>query len=214
MKNNESLRVCSKCGGRCCNKSGCDYWVSDFDDLSYSGLLKVLSEGNISIVAAADFMRVGDKLVFNPFLYLRARNNNRDIVDLISMKTRCSMLTDTGCSYSYEERPSGGKNLVPKKFIFGKCMPIYSPRQKVLEWEPYQGVLRKIVKKYTGMSVEAKVREDVECLFTDIVNRNYEGVSKEEVEDIGYLIPYLVKCFPSETERVLNKASCKVNIKK
>ena len=214
MKNNENLRRCAKCGGKCCKKSGCDYWVSDFDDLSYSGLLKVLSEGNISIVAAADFMRIDDKLVFSPFLYLRARNNNRDVVDLISMKTRCSMLTDKGCSYSYEERPSGGKNLQPKKFFFGKCRPIFSPRQKVLEWEPYQGVLRKIVKNYTGMSVETKIREDVENLFTDVVNRNFDGVLPEEVEDIGYLIPYLVETFPEEAKRVLTNVSGKVNIKK
>lgn len=214
MEKNENFKRCRKCGGKCCKKSGCDYWIEDFDDLSYSGLLKVLSEGNISIVAAADFMRVDGRLVFSPFLYLRARNIDRDVVDLISMKTRCSMLTDIGCSYSYEERPSGGKNLRPKKWIFGTCRPVYSPRDKVLEWEPYQGVLRKIVKNYTGMSVERKVSEDVENLFRDVVDHRFEGVSQKEIEDIGYLIPYLVEAFPEEARCVASKSFCKVNINK
>ena len=64
------------------------------------------------------------------------------------------------------------------------------------------------------MSVETKIREDVENLFTDVVNRNFDGVLPEEVEDIGYLIPYLVETFPEEAIRVLTNVSGKVNIKK
>lgn len=214
MKNNENYKSCRKCGGKCCKKSGCDYWVEDFDDLSYDGLLKILSEGNISIVAAVDFMRVDGKLILFPFLYLRSRNNNRDVVDLISMKTGCSMLTDSGCSYSYDERPSGGKNLVPKKYVFGRCRPIYSPRDKVLEWTPYQGVLRKVVKNYTGMTVERKVREDVENLFSDVVEHRFEGVTRNEMIDINNMLPYLAEAYPEEFMSVVNRENCKVNINK
>lgn len=68
MNKNEDLSICKECGGYCCKKSGCDYWVDDLKDKSYKGIL-----------------------------------------DLLSMKTTCSNLTETGCSFSYEERPSGGK---------------------------------------------------------------------------------------------------------
>ncbi len=206
----ENLNTCSRCGGKCCKKSGCDYWPEDFEDLSYKSLLEILSEGNISIVAALDFVRVNDKLVSFPFLYLRARNTNRDVVDLISMKTRCSRLTDTGCSLSYDERPSGGKYLRPKKWYFGKCRPIFSLRDKVLEWEPYQGVLRKVVKNYTGMSVERKISEDVENLFRDVVEHRFDGVSKEELNDINYLLVPLVEAFPEEFRRGTDRSFCKV----
>ena len=32
MNNFENKEFCKNCGGYCCVKSGCDYWVDDFDD--------------------------------------------------------------------------------------------------------------------------------------------------------------------------------------
>ena len=118
---NENTEVCKNCGGRCCKKSGCDYWPSDLPDKTYKGILKFLENGKVSIVAMMNFKRINGKLCNFPFLYLRERNTGRDVVDLLSMKTPCSNLTEHGCSYTYEERPSGGKNLTPSKD--GLCYP-------------------------------------------------------------------------------------------
>ena len=51
-----------------------------------------------------NFKRINGKLCNFPFLYLRERNTGRDVVDLLSMKTPCSNLTEHGCNYTYEER--------------------------------------------------------------------------------------------------------------
>lgn len=113
MEEIENKEYCSKCGGYCCRKCGCDYSPADFEDLSFNGLLNTLNEGNISVVSTLDFRRINGKLIMAPLLYLRARNINRDVIDLLSFKTTCSMLREDGCFYEYPERPTGGKNLVP-----------------------------------------------------------------------------------------------------
>ena len=111
---NENLEICKQCQGYCCKKSGCDYIPDDFPELSLNFLLAKLYEGYISIVSAQDFKSLPNGQIVNtPFLYLRARNVNRPIVDLLSMKTPCASLTKMGCAFTYEQRPYGGKNLVP-----------------------------------------------------------------------------------------------------
>ncbi len=118
----ENKELCSKCGGRCCKKSGCDYFVSDFKIIDKNTILKVLETGNVSIVSAFKFeILANGKEVVVPILYLRARNEGRGVIDLFSMKKRCSMLTSTGCSYNLEQRPEGGVNLIPRE---NGCQPL------------------------------------------------------------------------------------------
>lgn len=202
---NENKEVCKNCGGRCCKKSGCDYWPSDLPDKTYKGILKFLENGKVSIVAMMNFKRINGKLCNFPFLYLRERNTGRDIVDLLSMKTPCSNLTEHGCSYTYEERPSGGKNLTPSKD--GLCYPKEDNLQKVLEWSPYQKQLEKIVKRYTGLSIDNKIKEDVVTLLTDINEENFKNVSELEIIDVKRMLPMLIECYKEQAEQVLNNSN-------
>lgn len=202
---NENTEVCKNCGGRCCKKSGCDYWPSDLPDKTYKGILKFLENGKVSIVAMMNFKRINGKLCNFPFLYLRERNTGRDVVDLLSMKTPCSNLTEHGCSYTYEERPSGGKNLTPSKD--GLCYPKEDNLQKVLEWSPYQKQLEKIVKRYTGLSIDNKIREDVVTLLTDIKEENFKNVSELEIIDVERMLPMLIECYKEQAEQVLNNSN-------
>ncbi len=202
---NENTEVCKNCGGRCCKKSGCDYWPSDLPDKTYKGILKFLENGKVSIVAMMNFKRINGKLCNFPFLYLRERNTGRDIVDLLSMKTPCSNLTEHGCSYPYEERPSGGKNLTPSKD--GLCYPKEDNLQKVLEWSPYQKQLEKIVKRYTGLSIDKKIKEDVVTLLTDIKEENFKNVSELEIIDVKRMLPMLIECYKEQAEQVLNNSN-------
>lgn len=206
----EDLDICRKCGGMCCIKCGCDYGAGEFIDKTYNSLLDSLSIGDKSIVATLDFQKVGkDKLVAIPILYIRARNINRDIVDLVSMKTRCSQLGENGCKHDYNSRPLGGRNLMPSLPENGPCRPIISPIYIINTWMPYQKVLRKIVKHYTGMSVERKIKEDVENLFLDVLMQNFKDISPLELADLQGFVPLLVKAFPQEyinaTEKYKNK---------
>mgnify|MGYP000190484985 FL=1 len=202
---NENTEVCKNCGGRCCKKSGCDYWPSDLPDKTYKGILKFLENGKVSIVAMMNFKRINGKLCNFPFLYLRGRNTGRDVVDLLSMKTPCSNLTEHGCSYTYEERPSGGKNLTPSKE--GLCYPKEDNLQKVLEWSPYQKQLEKIVKRYTGLSIDNKIKEDVVTLLTDIKEENFKNVSELEIIDVERMLPMLIECYKEQAEQVLNNSN-------
>lgn len=202
---NENTEVCKNCGGRCCKKSGCDYWPSDLPDKTYKGILKFLENGKVSIVAMMNFKRINEKLCNFPFLYLRERNTGRDVVDLLSMKTPCSNLTEHGCSYTYEERPSGGKNLTPSKD--GLCYPKEDNLQKVLEWSPYQKKLEKIVKRYTGLSIDNKIKEDVVTLLTDIKEENFKNVSELEIIDVERMLPMLIECYKEQAEQVLNNSN-------
>lgn len=202
MEINENIEICKNCGGMCCKKSGCDFWPCDLQDKTLKGILKFLESGKVSIVAAMKFKRINGKLCNFPFLYLRSRNIDRDVIDLLSMKTPCSNLTDTGCSYSYDERPSGGKNLTPSKD--GLCFPREDSLQKILEWEPYQKQLEKIIKRYTGMSVDDKLKQDVVALLTDIKEENFRNVSELEIKDIKNMLPMLIECYPEETKKVVN----------
>lgn len=205
MEINENTEVCKNCGGRCCKKSGCDYWPSDLPDRTYKGILKFLENGKVSIVAMMNFKRINGKLCNFPFLYLRGRNTGRDVVDLLSMKTPCSNLTEHGCSYTYEERPSGGKNLTPSKD--GLCYPKEDNLQKVLEWSPYQKQLEKIVKRYTGLSIDNKIKEDVVTLLTDIKEENFKNVSELEIIDVERMLPMLIECYKEQAEQVLNNSN-------
>lgn len=208
----ENKDICKKCGGRCCKKSGCDYSPSDFTDLSFNALLEKLNEGKISIVAALRIEKLpnGSKYV-NPFLYLRARNLNRDIIDLFSMKTTCSQLTEIGCKYNFDERPSYGKNLVPKDN--GVCYPLKNPNLILEEWDSYQKVLSRIVKRMTGLTVEQKLRQDIENTVYNILIENFENVDPREIIDIRSCILELVQLYPEEYKRASMKSKQKVYTK-
>ncbi len=197
----ENKDFCKRCGGYCCKKCGCDYWPSDFSDLSINGLTNILAEGNISIVAALEFERLAnDKLVIVPFLYLRARNVDKDIIDLISIKNTCSMLRDDGCFYSYKDRPSGGVNLIPGEDRT-KCHPKESSMEHMKEWESYQKVLSRIVKRYCGVSVDVKIHEDIENLFYDYLMGETEKAAIEEKMDVENLILLLLEVCPEEFKK-------------
>ena len=192
----ENKEICATCGGICCKKSGCDYFTTDFGVINKNSILEVLETGNVSIVSAFIFNTLGNgKKTLIPFLYLRARNKNRDIIDLFSMKTECSMLTENGCSYDLEHRPGGGVNLIPSK---GACVHLRNPKDEMLKWGQYQGLLSKLVKRYTGKTVNTVIKENVEEVLYQILTEQFDGVQKTEIEDIKSCILDLVKYFPEQ----------------
>ena len=149
-----------------------------------------MGEGYISIVSTLNISILPNgKKVINPILLLRERNINRPIVDLLSYKTSCASLTEQGCKYDFEHRPSGGKILIPREN--GKC---YDPTSlnKVEVWLSYQKVLQRVVKRITGKNVEECLKEDVINLFMDFMLDNTSGVSDNELQEIVILsfIPF------------------------
>lgn len=195
----ENKDICAKCGGFCCKKSGCDYFVSDFDNLKFDYLLNVLNEGKISVVSSLDFNRLKNgKLVCSQILSLRARNNNRDIIDLLSFKTTCSQLTTSGCTYNLEERPSGGAALIPKDNM--ACYSDINRVEELKKWLSHQKVLERAVKRFTGMSADNKLKEDVENLFYDILCENFDNIMDVEIYDVLKMLPLLEETFQEQVK--------------
>ena len=192
----ENKNICAKCGGMCCKKSGCDYFVSDFKDMSTNYLENFLKQGYASIVALLDLSELNGQFVVTPILMLRARNKNRYIIDLVSMKTECMSLTETGCSFDITKRPSGGATFIPKEN--GRCEESINKLEEALKYMPYQKTLQRLVKRFTGMSYDAKLKEDIENLIYNILSKNFDGVHETEVKEILDFFPYLAQAYPEQ----------------
>lgn len=201
----EKKDICKKCGGKCCKRSGCDYFVSDFPNMDEETLINALDEGKISIVGA--IKPVPDKdgdLTLEPYLYLRARNLGREIIDIFSFKHQCMLLTDEGCPYPVEKRPGGGADLIPKRF--GHCYRKEDPMIEVMKWEPYQNLLTTLVERYSGMTLEECFRRDIEQVLFEVLTEQFDGVAKEELADMLDSVPLVVSCFPELYISARNRA--------
>lgn len=141
-----NTEVCSKCKGRCCKSMGCHFAPSDFKDLTFEGLKKEIDKGYISI----------DWWEGNPFdedsddisraCYLRMRNKNSDIIDA-SWGGECILLTETGCPLSFEDRPKGGRELIPNSSHY--CTEGYSKNDASQEWYKYADILESLIDHYS-----------------------------------------------------------------
>ena len=154
----ENKNICRECGGKCCKKCGCDYSIENFDNLKIDNLQRILEQGDISIVSYQKFQYVRGMLINDPFLYLRARNINRPVVDLLSLKTTCASLTEDGCKYTLEERPKGGVNLIPVEGAT-RCYRVKDAMSIIDGWKNHQKTLATLVKRLTGKNVFKQLEE-------------------------------------------------------
>lgn len=218
MQKAENRAICAECGGYCCKKCGCDYFVSDFPKVSKDIIEEELSSGRASIVAALEFTRTNNgKIIANPWLYLRARNKNRGEIDLLSFKTSCAALKEDGCSYTLDKRPSGGASFIPRMDEEGcfTCYRAVDYLEELKRWIPYQNILHKIVRNHTGMNTFDKLRQDVEELFYSIYTKNYKDVIQDELMEVRDMVPTLIECYPNEYKKARDRYnSNKVLIKK
>lgn len=143
LSNNENFKLCSECGGKCCNNYGCYHHPNDFKELSVNYLKPLIERGNISIDSYDRSGSEKDKrLTEQPrTLFLRARHVDAPVVDF-SFGGVCKMLVNNRCSYSWEERPYGGKRLAPVSE--GVCINDYNKQECALDWYPYQEILEEL----------------------------------------------------------------------
>lgn len=145
QKEQTDCETCSKCGGECCKNAPCHYSPNDFGKITYRRLKKYIDRGNISIV----YVRTHEDEFENrsEIYILRVRGENRPISDFVGRENiTCSMLTDKGCEFSYDERPLGGKMMIARKNM--QCFSVYDSEMCFKDWLPYQRILKKLFKKY------------------------------------------------------------------
>lgn len=136
MKNNENSTMCKSCGGRCCKFMGCHLSPKDiFGDKkpSIEILYKFLEKG----IYAIDYWEGDPRKEFyelNIACYVRMKNKNSESLIDPSFGGECQVLTSSGCPFSFEERPLGGKALVPNE---SECISTYTKQECAIEWIPY-----------------------------------------------------------------------------
>ena len=128
---------CVSCKGSCCRRMGCHFSPKDFKDISFESLkAEIETKQYISI----DWWE-GD---YGPEYYLRMRNIGGKIVDP-SWGGVCIVLTETGCPFTFEERPLGARALKPKEDYYGSCDSFYTKEDCKNEWKQYDDILRELV---------------------------------------------------------------------
>ncbi len=161
MTQTTNYDVCAICGGAWCKKCGCHFSPDDFKEISFEYLKTEIEKGYISI----DY--VDGEAASWPIgaLILRIRNKNSPIVDIGYRKdTPCILLTDTGCKLDYEQRPTGGKLLIPKFLEINSyrtskpvCYSKYSINTCSREWRTYQEILVELKQHFTGIDIACSI---------------------------------------------------------
>lgn len=201
--------ICKSCGGKCCKNCGCVYSPDDFGMITYNSLRDELEKGNISIIS--QFI-VGEKNI-SYYLLLRARNIDRDIVDLFSAKTTCSLLGENGCKLDDSKRPQGGVLYIPS--IDGNCKGLYTDVIGFKEWSNYQKILERLTRYFCGKSSQEKIREDVIQVAYMLANKERKNVldfnsfTKEEMallETLNSILP----TYQKEIETGMHMAKKKI----
>lgn len=194
--------MCKKCGGACCKQNGCVYKPTDFKSMDFSYLKQELEKGRISISGQATKIG-GSAWTYMP--YLRARNKNAEIIELVPIGNPCINLTDTGCSLSEEERPTYGLLVKPTK-IGGPCEKINS--DDATDWLYYSEVLEKLVKYYTNKEIIDVLVDEISKKIVEInkkiKNRIKLNSMEKMIADWYYKImansPYF---YPDEVKKMI-----------
>ena len=162
LVNEEKCRVCK---GKCCQRHACDCSPEDFDN-DIRLMRGALETGKYAI----DFTRsTADAFVYsskgaltldiehilkteNEALYIRGRNRNRPIVDILHTEKKegpCVMWSlEKGCELSFEQRPKYGRTVIPFLFIPENCINTYTKQDLIQEWKPYTKELFKLAKEF------------------------------------------------------------------
>lgn len=168
MKKYINYEMCKKCGGQCCKTTGCIYLPLDFKRMNENYLIKEINKGNISISGQA-FEIKGNAWSYLP--YLRARNKDSNIVDLMTTGGPCKLLTETGCKLNASQRPSLGLLITPTK-IGGPCKKEYK-LEDVLKWLKYTELLEQLIMHYTNNTLIDQIIQELE-LKLKIINEKIE----------------------------------------
>lgn len=134
---------CMRCQGRCCRTMGCSLSPEDMiralqdRPATRENIETLLQECNYAI----DSFQNGG----HAFYYLRMRHKCFTFIGVDAMG-ECSMLTEHGCSLSFEDRPKGGRMLEAREN--GGCEQHYTREMMIADWNPYQDILDSIWKAW------------------------------------------------------------------
>lgn len=162
---NENRDLCKKCGGICCKKFGCEIFPEDvikrYNEISEETLCQLINTGYVSIdcwTACGNPGKLHPKkemYEYDRIFFLRMRHINKPICDIYSMGP-CKALTEYGCMLDWDNRPTGGKLLVPNA---SKCivpmedeLGLSSDTElAALMWFEYNSLLEKLYNNFLNL---------------------------------------------------------------
>ncbi len=143
IENNENP-CCARCPQCCCEQMGCEYTPEDV----------IAQYGEISLPVVIRMIRTGDVMIDcytddddNDTYLLRVRTvDDHFAVDMAHIAARCVALTETGCKFPWDKRPSGAKIVIPNPDDPGygctNAVPEICGKHSFAEmWKPYQDIL-------------------------------------------------------------------------
>jgi Fe-S-cluster containining protein len=143
--NNEN-KVCGPCGGKCCKRMPGSALPSDFGHDVGTALLDALLSKRWAIDWWEGDPR-GGKNELDVAYFLRPATKGREgCLHDASWGGECTFLTQTGCSLTFERRPSECRGLVPNEVAPGNCTsdPATTKQQVAIAWIPYDALIREV----------------------------------------------------------------------
>lgn len=159
-----NLEMCRKCGGWCCKRVPCALTPKQIVSLGYSiteeSLEELIKTGNYSII------RIYGTVYFDARYIIRHRMWGCGIATQSDDFTiyhgvpagknprECVMLTDKGCSLSFEHRGAEARSMIPDLsytndgHINHRCHGFIGTDEMTIVWDPYHSILRKLYVKY------------------------------------------------------------------
>lgn len=155
--------LCSHCGGRCCLNAPCHYSPSDFEDLSYNGLKRIIKEkGYISIVKIDMYDYDYYKELNDQFYHyvLRIKRHGDPVAFKMEKNNKnpfvCMLLGKKGCKLKFEDRPKGARMLVPRKNK--RCLQLYGLEECLGDWKEHTETLHALYKYFKRRHVVEKIK--------------------------------------------------------
>jgi len=139
----EDKEVCRKCGGVCCKQSGGLVFPSDALSVGESDIRSFLFEninnGKYSVDAFIDDQKGKSGY------YIRMRQITDSGAFNPGTKGTCSFLNENGCSFDYNNRPKGCRDLIPSPpdcyFPDGLSLT-----ECVDAWKHYSNIIEEVIR--------------------------------------------------------------------
>lgn len=148
MENNENVSVCAKCNGRCCRGNACETHPADVfgeNEPTIERLIEFLSSGNYQVDWWEGDVNRGDRYV-SYFIRPAHTNSIGELFDP-SWGGTCVFFEDgKGCKLSFDERPFGGKALIPSED--GRCRSSFSKCESATAWYDFNRMFDQIREDY------------------------------------------------------------------
>ena len=155
-KGKTNPQICKGCGGDCCKSMGCHIAPDDLMSLNVGDIISFIDESGCISVDWWEGNPVTNERDGKKYCFLRIKNKNENVI-APSWGGECSILTDTGCSLSFEYRPKGARELIPD---LDNCHQNYTKQQCAIDWMQYSDVMEQVYNHYIEIEGEPNVIDD------------------------------------------------------